>query len=231
MINLNTNETTKQTAMEVSTSSCETIYRVEGKTLRLWIITGGQPALGFDYSPYEKRYPTIEKWNDKHWKVRENFPRNVIGCYDHQVDQKSIIGPKPDEVLPDGWNTFWAFYNANLPKVQLAIERYHDLQCNGHFLDDLPKKGCIVSKKIRDKEEHTLVTAEIALRPYSLAPVTFSSNAYCGRCDEKVSLFNSWWAKAQKILNPLHDSNKYLWSELSEEEYQSVKYLLAEFKS
>ena len=205
--------------IQIATHSCETFYKVNNNTIRLWMITGGTPALGFNMLPYDKRYPSLELWSDKNWSVRYNMPNGEMGCYVHQIGQAPIQGPTPETVLPEGWKTFWAFYNENLPKVELANKRYAAL----------PLKGCIVSKRIRDKQEHTLVRAEIGLRPYSLAPVTFVSNAYAGRCDKKVALFHPWWQQAQALLNPIFDSNKYLWSDLSEEDYQAVVNLLKDF--
>lgn len=79
-----------------STSSCESLYDVvlDGEThrLRLWIITGGTPALCYaDYRGETRRYPEVEKWNNAHWNGKR---------YKHQTPTK-IEGPDLT-VLPRG---------------------------------------------------------------------------------------------------------------------------------
>jgi len=207
---MNDTNNTNRTATLISTSACTSVYNVNGKAIRVWIIVGGTPAISFDLSPYVQRFPIIEKW-DK-WNKE-------INRYEHQISQNKVIGPTPDEAFPNGWADFWAYYDKFLPKVQLDELRY-----NG-----LPIKK-IVSKGKRDKENHTIVRAEIDFHPYFIPPVTFSSGCYWGRCDNVISFFSEWWKSMQALLNPIFDNNGgTTWSDLSEEKYKEIVTMLEKY--
>lgn len=103
---------------QTKTSSCTTEYTVtddvHGKVkLRLWIIVGGIPALGFADNSMEQRYSVVEKYLDWDGKRR---------CYPHQ-DPRSPQGPTPED-LPDGIASVQAFLDLNVPKRALRDERF-----------------------------------------------------------------------------------------------------------
>jgi len=204
---------------QLKTSACETTFEVDGEQIRLWIIVGGTPALGFsDYAPYEQRYPSLEKWASNHFNSRKNLYGSCY--YDHQ-DPKNVQGPLLD-VLPDGEKSLEAFLNTFLPRKQLCMRRYNML----------PFKDSIQSKKVRDKCDHTYAYANLELRRYILSPVTISSAIYAGRCEKKLVLFPEWWQKTAAIINPLFDrcvSTLPTWDSLIEEEYQEFVNQLKEY--
>lgn len=199
------------TVKEIRTSTCETIYMVGDRELVLWIITGGTPALDFAMTPFAKRFPVVEKWNDNNWNGT---------CYLHQLGQIYPIGPKIEDVLPRGFDDFWNFYNENISKIILCEKRF------GAVRDYLP----ITSKRVHDKIDRTYVHAHVGSGYHCSYPpvVTCRSRLYSGRFYEKMSIFGSWWQKCQKLLD------KYLnkrWDELSEDEFQEIVALLKEYKS
>jgi hypothetical protein len=113
---------------QVSTSPCETTYRVQYKgatyDLRLWIIVGGTPALCFaDYKGPAQRYPKVEKWSfwDKGRKA-----------YLHQ-DVHLIQGPTFD-VLPDGIESVEKYLEYAMPEREFELrqaEREHQISPAG----------------------------------------------------------------------------------------------------
>ena len=203
----------------IETSSCESVYEVDNHKLRLYIITGGTPAIEFadDYS-FCERYPAIEKWSDKHYHGKYDS-RMLYSYYDHQ-DRNKPQGPTFEEVLPNGLKDLEAYLQKYVPLHKCRNERYKGL----------PISGVIRSKRVHDKQEHTFVTCELDLsRKHYIPPVTFNSGCYCGRFDEKIILFNEWWKKTSKIFNHLFDTNR-TWESLSETEYKEVCNHLNEWK-
>jgi hypothetical protein len=196
--------------MQISTSTCETVYVIDGLTVRLWIIVGGTPALGIDYSPYVQRFPVVEKY--KVWN-------EATKSYPHQ-DQKNMVGPTPEDCLPEGWKTVENFVKEQFPLYQLAQTR----------VKNLPVTFPITSRRRHDKEEGTYVTAELSNARFSVPCITFSSKVYAGRCEEKVTLFPQWWQDAQKLFNEVRGKTGKLWSEITECEYDEICELLRNLK-
>lgn len=197
---------------KLSTSACETIYEIDGLRVSLWIITGGTPALGIQYTPYYQRFPCLEKYDDQKGKWLRDERR-----YIHQ-DPNNIIGPTPEEVLPEGWTTVENFVKENFPKYHLAKER----------VKNLPRRLPIYSRRAHDKEEHTYVIAHIGENSEFHTPVvTFSSARYAGRCMEKITLLDPWWKKMQDLCNYIESQNIHLWSDLAEKDYQALCELLS----
>ena len=198
---------------QVSTSSCETIYDVDGTRIRLSIITGGTPCLSFQDYSYSERYPVNRhQWSNEHW-IKE------IGLYIHQ-DPECIQGPD-FSVLPETEKTVEKYLAINLPKKQLTEARFNAL----------PVSSTIYSKRVRDREEHTMVRAKLSIEKCRLSCITLSSNAYCGRVEKKITLFDSWWVRAMAVINTIHD--KYMselgsWNLLTEDEYKAVVKILSE---
>jgi len=104
-------------AVQVSSKSCETVYRVGDQLVRLWIITGGTPALAFDDYGFIERFKLADpRWSDEHW----NGAR-----YDHQTPG-NIQGPTFD-VLPGGEATVVDFVARNLPNKRIRERRHKAL--------------------------------------------------------------------------------------------------------
>lgn len=196
---------------QLSTSACQSTFDVDGHELRLWIITGGTPALAFtDYS-FDRRYPSLPEWSNTHY-----HNKNGKSWYDHQ-DPDNVQGPTFD-VLPNGLQDVEQFLRDNVPLRELRQAR----------INGLPYRSRFVSRKVRDKEEHTLVHCELNLTRAYVPPVIFLSKAYAGRCDGKIVLFDEWWKKTQSLFNTLCDTNK-TWESLSDKEYDTLVKHLKEY--
>lgn len=197
-----------QQATLVRTSACSTTYLVPETNIliELWIITGGTPALGIIDSPFSQRYPELEKFND----LKGKWSKHLL-CYKHQ-DPSNPKGPTPDEVLPEGWQTFNNFYNTTYPSYKLSKDR----------VEKLPVKFPIISKRVHDKEDRTYVKASLGRNLYNIHHipcVTFESVAYCGRCDEKINLFNDWWKQTAILFNNISARR---WCDITDEQYNAI---------
>jgi len=211
--------------LQLSTKSCETIYQVGDNRVRLFIVTGGTPALSFDDHTFTERFPMWDmRWNVKQeeWGKRE--------CYPHQ-NPDSIQGPTFD-VLPEGRKTLEDFVGRNAPKLALRVERYANLPVPPKMLHPyaFSRHGKqIVSKRIRDADEGTFVNFEAQLCPYRFGLVTCSSKYYAGRCEDKVEkLAPSWWKKFNAFAAPICDASRDCYDKLTETEYQQLCDLLKE---
>ncbi len=212
--------------LQLSTKSCETIYQVGDNRVRLFIVTGGTPALSFDDHTFTERFPMWDmRWNveQEEWGKRE--------CYPHQNPGSSIQGPTFD-VLPEGRKTLEDFVGRNAPKLALRVERYANLPVPPKMLhpDAFSRHGKqIVSKRIRDADEGTFVNFEAQLCPYRFGLVTCSSKYYAGRCEDKVEkLAPSWWKKFNAFAAPICDASRDCYDKLTETEYQQLCDLLKE---
>ena len=191
--------------IQLSTTSCETIYSVGGVKVRLGMIVGGTPALSFYDHSYTVRFPKVEQWNsDKHWNKAE-------GKYDFQ-NANNIQGPTYD-VLPEGIVTLQKFVEINTAKKDLAEKRY----------ENLPIGESIFSKRVLDKEDRRYVQAklEITRRCFSPVGMTYGDK-------NQIHLLPSWWKKADEVFGDIFKKHMYntTWDELTEEEYQSIVKML-----
>lgn len=208
-----------RTATVKSCSACETKYVVmhEGMEFNvdLWIITGGTPCLSFHVTPFSKRYPIVERWTNDHWQ-------GCIGHYDHQEGQNPVIGPKVEEVLPNGWADFWEYFDANYMKVIISERRRLVLR------EILP-----INQTVLDKSEHCQLTAQLEcwVNYFHIPPVTYNSRWGFGRMDDKVVLFDPWWKEASEILNPMFDTGHLYWCDLSEDKFQEIVEFLKKGKA
>lgn len=198
-----------------SSSTCETIYDMGDKVrVRLWIITGGTPALSFaDYS-FQQRYPITDKrWTDKNWD-------NEKGHFKHQPGPKQC--PPTYDVLPDGWVTLHKFVADNLPKKQAREKRYAAL----------PVKGELWSKKWKDSVDNEIVVCKTELDNQGFGPVTYSSRSGGGRGDDKIPRAPRWWQEYAALVNPLFDRDMAQgilpggYERLSDHEYQELVWML-----
>ena len=207
---------------QISTTARETIYEVNGHELRLWIITGGTPALSFNNYTYRKLYPDVKyKWSDQHWQ-------KDLRCYIHQ-NPKHLQGPTFD-VLPKGEESIAEYLETYLPKKQLCEKRVRGL----------PKyfKDTVTSPRVHDKDNRTYAFASIRIDNYHLSTVGIHSKNYGGRIEEKINLFSDWWVRAQAVFNPIYDKHResrmdlemdgLTWDCLTEEEYTAIVKILSE---
>jgi len=209
--------------IQLSTSSCQTIYRVDQYKILLWIITGGQPAMSFDDHTFTERFPiTDTRWAVEHteWKRLNRYP--------HQ-DPKAMQGPTFD-VLPEGRKTLVDFVAKNAPLLELREKRFGMLPDIEAFMHrSIFCKNNIRSKRVHDAEERTYVTFKAELRNFRFGPVTASSASYSGRCEDKIaSLAPEWWKRYAAFVSPLCDANRGSYEKLTEEEFKQLCDLLTE---
>jgi hypothetical protein len=194
-----------------STTTCESIFMVDGEKVRLWIITGGEPALAFEDHSFSERFPVKdERWTSQSWDKGE-------GKYLHQ-NKENIVGPGLD-VLPNGKWTLLDFVRRNLPLKKLRNQRYNSL----------PIKGNISSRKFLDRENRTKVSFQSDLNPHRFSPVSAESANYGGRMDDVVArLAPPWWKEYSSFINPLYDSNMHgaSYENLSQEQFDHLVKLL-----
>lgn len=192
---------------QLQTSACETAYDVGGTIVKLWIITGGTPALAIidanaGYS-FEQRFPHIQEWSNENWLKEERR-------YKHQ-NPNAMQGPTYD-VLPNGKQDIINFALTNAPKAQIRQNRYNSL----------PIKGNIKGKKSLDK-----ATRSYSQPSLTLAPHYFHANI------AKPENYHPWWSKMLAFYNThnqLNNPGSYTGSyeNLSESEFKELLNLLNE---
>lgn len=188
-----------ETPIQVSTSACQTVYRVGKHLIELGIITGGTPVLDFTCFGYSKRYPIIDiRWMDCDFS-KDGIPKtdnwlDSQGCFKHQ-DPKNIQGPTFD-VLPNGVQSLYEYLDELLPCKALRESRLArfasiELKSKGH----------------RDKEEHTIFRLRADVRYGRIPCVTVTSASYWGRCEDKIALpcVSKTWQDLAAFINPIFD--------------------------
>lgn len=199
----------------IKTSSCESIYEVDGVCLRLWIIAGGTPAMSFDDYSFTKRYPII----DERWQAEWN------GHYPHQIGQNPVQGPAFD-VLPKGIKSVKEYLEENIPLKELREKRFYSL----------PIQNYILSKGFRDKENQTIVKFRINIQKHYISPLTTESNVYSGRCDNVIEKYApEVFKKYAAFVNQLSDAsnnNGTLFSleSITEDQFQKLVSILSDIK-
>ena len=183
---------------QINTTSCTTTYIVNGIKLRLWIITGGTPALSFEDYDYTQRYKPVEKWSSKHYNH---------GKYDHQ-EYNCIQGPTFD-VLPNGIEDVKMFIKEHLPKKKLRDKRF----------DELPFRGELHSRRIHDKDNYCYSYCVLRLKRNSVNMVLVESKYYSSSEDELIYLFPNKWVNLAKIMKKY---NNYKWEDLTEKQYNDI---------
>ena len=127
----------------IRTTACTTTYRVDHDIVRLWIITGGTPCIDFDYGGLSLRFPVIAMWDNRHW---------LGNRYRHQ-DPRNIVGPKAEDVLPNGLQDLEDWYKVNKPLKDLRDSRYQKLwDLMGGNRDSFPtllRPGAAIATSVR----------------------------------------------------------------------------------
>jgi hypothetical protein len=193
---------------QLLTSACETLYDVDGKVLRLWIIVGGTPAVAFTNYSFTQRYPVVEKWSQKNWSDKDIK-------YAHQ-DKSNIQGPTFD-VLPNGEASLYEYLKETTPLKKLREQRR----------SELPYVCSIKSTRFHDKDNRCYFHCELRINDRGISPVTASSSCYAGRCEHEIQKYASqWWKDAVNLFNPIFDKGHSNYEELSEEDFQTIKRFL-----
>lgn len=190
----------------VSQSACFTNYRIDDEAVQLWIISGGTPCI--DFIPtygFSQRYPVVEKWN-----------RWMGNHYAHQ-DPAHIVGPRAEEVLPNGRTDLEQWYTINKPLKDLRDFRYNQLY-------KLMGGTQIESRKIRDRDEGCFFRATWML---------YNHNCVCTvQCESKygnghsLDLAPAPWKELSAALLEGHDLWE-TWYGMSEERFQKIFNALA----
>jgi hypothetical protein len=186
---------------QLETSSCETTYDFGGTIVKLWIITGGTPALALEDYSLTQRFPIVSKWSNENWLKEENR-------YKHQ-NPNAIQGPTYD-VLPNGKQDIIDYALTNFPKAQTRQTRYNSL----------PIKGNIKGKKSLDKATKSYSQPSLTLNPYY-----FNVNV------PKPENYHPWWSKILAFCNThskLNHLNSGSYEKLSEAEFKELVNLLNE---
>ncbi len=198
------------TITTVSTRSCERIYDVDGTRLRLFIITGGTPALSFEDHYFTQRYPDVERWdNHKYWNN---------GKYDHQ--KKPIQGPAATEVLPNGFDDLRTFVEVNLPKHTLRMKR----------VAALPFKHRKTSGRFHNTEYHYYFTLNVRILGHYISCVTMDSAHCSGQVGDDTKYITDAWRHLHAVLAKCptkptkpDGSGWPSWEDLTEDQFDKVK--------
>ena len=198
-------EAKKIPVIQLKTTSCTTTYNVGGVTVKLWMITGGTPALAImgENGEYllDKKYPDVQQWSNENWLKDESR-------YRHQ-NPNAIQGPTYD-VLPNGKQDLIDFVVNNDPKAKLKQSRYKAL----------PVKGTIKGKKALDKTN----------RSYSQPTLTLTPNYLYVRTP-KPQLYHPWWSKMLRFYDSTLHVNRTTtksYDEMSDTEFTKLVNLLNE---
>ena len=137
----------EHTFEEINHTACYTNYRGKSRdgvnpdvhyTLQLWMITGGEPAIAYqgDDISMTQRYPEVPAYAIKH-RFNDGGPEwpgddrlKWEGYYPHQtpIDPKNprrgvVVGPTPEEVLPNGWDDVRRFVDSTIADMLLFRRR------------------------------------------------------------------------------------------------------------
>ena len=203
--------------VQVSTSSCETIYEVFGHKIRLYIITGGTPALSFSDYSFVERFPYIEKWKDS------NFLKDELR-YSFQ-DANNIQGPT-FEVLPNGINDLIDFVNSYSPLHKLRQERFLNLPdmslpfpvLLSHW--HLASNKCFFSNRYYDKENGCYFYCVVDLSSNYIPSVLYiSKERTCSLLVYGHDSVDVLWHELAKLLHKFHLT---YWENLSESDYNLI---------
>lgn len=210
------------TVTRIEQSACASRFKVERngsdgsvEYVRLWIITGGTPALALDDYSYTLRYPLVERFNNAHW-LGDHYRHQELEVQRNRYgDRHHVISPAIDfDVLPHGLDDLAAFLDHTLPLRNKRDQR----------MAQLPPVHEIRSRRVHDTDNRTYAWAKIDIQPYGVSPITIESAQYGGRCDDKIVMFSQVWQDAQKALNPLFDrSASSTWESLSDDEFEQVR--------
>ena len=197
---------------QVATTTCTTIYDVDGEKVELSMIVGGEPMLRLqgDYF-YSERYPKVEAWSsDKYWDKEK-------GLWNFQ-DPNNIQGPTYD-VLPEGKTTIEKFVAKYVPRRNLTKARY----------DALPTKNNLTSERVNGvpDDEGSSAVANLHIHPKGPDPVKI----IWGRRDRwrnaLITLFPEWWKRMYKLIGDAYSKFPQLeWADFTEEEYNTIVKML-----
>ena len=186
-------------------------------SLRLWIITGGTPALAFSDWSFTERYKSLKKWDNKHYNNSK---------YDHQ-EERYPQGPT-FEVLPNGLKDVQKFLDKYLDKRNLRTKRFKALPIQdlhrGQWGSMLDKQ--LKSKRFHDKVNRCYCHCTIDFRPNHISNVNVESSSYCGQDDELKHLFPKGWSELSATMMECSLTRKNFtfknWEDLTEKQFETV---------
>ena len=179
----------------IKASACKRIFKVGKYTLKMYIITGGTPALSLENYAFTERFPVIPKYSNENWN-------SARGLYTHQTSQSDSID---FDVLPEGYATVERYLNENAPKWEKRRARFDGLPLTGY----VQSYSCfgmlkeIVSPTRLDKVDRKMYHFRWSLVEHYLPLVHFESTTSCSNeneCFERLA--TPWW----KSFNALIDS-------------------------
>ena len=191
----------------IRTTACTTTYRVDHDIVKLWIITGGTPCLDFDYGGLSLRFPVIAMWNNRHW---------LGNRYRHQ-DPQNIVGPKAEDVLPNGLKDLEDWYKANKPRKDLRDSRYQKLW-------ELMGETEIRSRRCYDPVERCCFRATWMLYNRNYVCTVHGDSKY-SNC-HSLEYAPPKWRNLAAVLKDNHDRWE-TWFGMTEERFQNILAALA----
>lgn len=197
---------------QISTSSCETTYKVDGDIIRLYVITGGEPALSLGDFSFSQRYPC----KDQRWAIGHDT-WNIRQCYPHQ-DSNNLQGPTLD-ILPEGEKTLAKYLTEVLPAWRLRDKRVHSL----------PVSTKIVSRRCHDKASSEYFHLEASFGPCFITRVFHTSSiASCRMTQADRSIVHPWWVKYNDYIISVVSNGWITLERLTEEQFSQLRSLLVE---
>lgn len=193
---------------QLSSSACESIIRADGVTLRLWIVTGGTPALSIDDHSFSESYDNVVP------KFRHEYWLNDQHCYAHQIVQNPIQGPTVDD-LPEGEETVRKYLEKTLPLQALRTKRKA-------VLKELFGLRELKSPRIHDEKERSYAHLKLDLTSWYRSSVLGESRYYVGRgyAAELAQQSTMAWKRLVELMN---DENlPDTWEELTEDQFNEV---------
>jgi hypothetical protein len=196
---------------QISGTACESRFKVQlgqnwSIVLRLWIVTGGTPALAFDDYSYTRRFPVVERYSNAHWNGREYQHQTRDGWGIIPVDQT----PSFDD-LPNGLQDVQDFLAHALP-----LRAKRDAR-----MAELPK-GTIRSRRMHDKENRTYVQAEIKISEHGVSRIG-TSTRYSGGLSHVYHLLPVEWRMAYNVCNTIFHNGTSAWEQLTDQQFAEVK--------
>jgi hypothetical protein len=206
-------------------SSCETFFNVNGEILRLYVITGGTPALAFEDHSFSHKYPiTDTRWTTSEFKnpspATANCKKPRYTFQGMDTPDNEIQGPGV-EVLPEGEDTVAQYLEQYVPLRNLRRDRY----------ESLPFKEALVSRLFHDKEEYCYYHLKVDINDRYVSSALKVSNHSCGDPDS-FEPKQKWWQEYNSVVQQLSSEIGKIcpcYEELTESQFNRYREVLSRF--